>query len=248
MGTMSIQHHRQSWDITRIEQAKILANRSLCTRDQVGAIIVDAGNKVIGEGYNNPPAGFPRPFGKPGWQNPDPSRHESPCTNWCPRAQQKDIEEDWAWSSTNQQRAAPDMVSENGEFYFVYPSGFRLQMSEASDEVMESYGFVKVKKPGFSLSATYDDCPSLHAETNALITSDRSLRAGGTIYVTSDICMGCAKLIGNSGLARVYVDTKRYDKHRNPDASYDFMRQCGLMIEIKRPGTREGWDPRDRTV
>lgn len=231
---MSITRHRPGWDQTRIQQAEILAKRSLCTRDQVGAIITDAGNKVIGEGYNGPPAGF--------------KVQEKPCTNWCQRAKLKPKEEEWVWSSTKVQNSSPDMISENGEFYFVYPSGYRLQISQASDEIMESYGFVKVPKPGFAMSPTYDDCPSLHAEANALITSDRSLRIGGTIYVTSDICMGCAKLIANSGLARVYVSAKRYDKHRNPDASYDFLRQCGLVVEVKRPGKREGWHPSDGTL
>lgn len=75
--------------------------------------------------------------------------------------------------------------------------------------------------------------------------SDRTLREGGTIYVTSHVCYGCAKLIANSGLARVVVDADRADAHRNPLASYQFLLQCGLEIELSdlvmRSRLREGY-------
>lgn len=81
------------------------------------------------------------------------------------------------------------------------------------------------------LSADYSDCTSLHAEANALMVCDRKDREGGTIYVTSDICFNCAKLIANSGLRRVVVcDT--YRSYRNVEASYDFLRTC--EIEVSR--------------
>lgn len=60
--------------------------------------------------------------------------------------------------------------------------------------------------------------------------SDRTARAGGTIYVTSHVCFGCAKLIANSGLSRVVVATDRADDHRNPLASYQFLIQCGVEV------------------
>lgn len=78
----------------------------------------------------------------------------------------------------------------------------------------------------------YDDCPSLHAEANALIRSNHRDRIGGVIYVTSHICFGCAKLIANSGIARVVVDTDKADAHRNPLASYQFLIQCGLTVQL----------------
>lgn len=62
--------------------------------------------------------------------------------------------------------------------------------------------------------------------------SDRTLREGGTIYVTSHVCFGCAKLIANSGLARVVIDTDRADAHRNPLASYQFLVQCGIIVNL----------------
>jgi dCMP deaminase len=76
----------------------------------------------------------------------------------------------------------------------------------------------------------YSDCPAIHAEINALLYSDRSLRLGGTIYVTSIPCLGCAKALANSGLSRVvYYQTDKYDRpHRSPETALEFLRRCGL--------------------
>lgn len=49
----------------------------------------------------------------------------------------------------------------------------------------------------------YDNCISTHAETNALLYSDRSRHEGGTIYVTREPCSWDYKLILSSGLAFV---------------------------------------------
>lgn len=82
----------------------------------------------------------------------------------------------------------------------------------------------------------YSDCPSIHAEANALLMSDRSKRLGGSIYITSHICFGCAKLIANSGLQYVFVETAEEDAHRDPRASYIFLLQCGLDVAVYAPG------------
>lgn len=157
---------RPSWDETRIRQALILAERSLCSRAKVGAIITDLSGRIVGEGLNGPPKGF---------------KHElKPCSIWCRRA------------------LPPPEGEENS-----------------------------------SLSLEYDDCYAVHAEADALLNSDRERRQGGTIFVTSHICFGCAKLIASSGLARVYVSTSgRADAHRNPVASYQFLADTGLIINI----------------
>ncbi len=80
----------------------------------------------------------------------------------------------------------------------------------------------------------YSDCPSLHAEANALMFSDRRLREGGTIYVTSGTCSGCAKLVANSGLARAVYDvtTRRTTLHRDSERWYDFLRESGLEVML----------------
>ena len=150
--------------------ARELAKRSLCDRDQVGCVITDVNNKVIGEGYNGPPRGF--------WHG------NAGCTQWCQRTVNASI---------------------------------AMKLDGREDR---------------GLSADYSDCPSLHAEANALLTSDRTLRMGGTIYVTSDVCIACAKLIANSGLLTVIVDTERAASHRDPGASYDFLVACGLEVRV----------------
>lgn len=154
---------RQSWAETRLAMARVIALRSLCVRDQVGAIIVDNGNKVIGEGYNGPPSKF--------WHS------NKTCDNWCPRA-------------------------------------------------------VKGLSVKTTVQPDYSDCPALHAEANALMMSDRTLRSGGTIYVTSHICISCAKLIANSGLRYVVVDSPDEHEHRRSDASYSFLHTSGLHVIV----------------
>jgi dCMP deaminase len=56
---------------------------------------------------------------------------------------------------------------------------------------------------GFSTGESYGGCVAIHAEANALLTSDRRHREGGTIYTSRVPCLGCAKLICNSGVERV---------------------------------------------
>jgi dCMP deaminase len=84
-------------------------------------------------------------------------------------------------------------------------------------------------------SADYEDCPSLHAEANAISVSDYHTRCGGTIYVTSHVCWGCAKLIANSGIKRVVVLTDRVDMHRNPERSYQFLGELGVALSVRDP-------------
>lgn len=160
---------RPSWHDIRLAMAADIARRSLCVRDQVGAVIVDRHNKVIGEGYNGPPRGF--------WHGGEP------CDNWCQRAKNA-------------------------------KAAMKLDGNETR-----------------GLDPTYADCPALHAEANALLMADRSLCAGGTIYVTSHVCFSCAKLIANSGLLFVVVSSGD-QIHRKPDAAYDFLRACRIEIRV----------------
>ena len=174
---------RPDWDDTWLDVARTVAKRSLCERDQVGAVIVDTSNRIIDTGYNNPPAGFQR--------HPTVNEDKVYCTMWCPRARQ---------------------AHEN-------------QMQR------KQLGNIGAFEP--PLAEDYSDCPSLHAEANALMFGDRSQRAGGTIYVTSHMCMGCAKLVANSGLATVVVSPSAEFAHRNADASYTFLESCGITVIIK---------------
>lgn len=150
---------RPSWSDTRIAMARVLAKRSLCVRDQVGALIVDKHDKIIGEGYNGP-ARY--------------TEHKNlPCTEWCPRSKMNNPER---------------------------------------------------------LIAGYDNCPSLHAEANALMASDRTLRDGGIIYVTSHPCMSCAKLISNSGLTGVYVGHDGTHEYRRDGSVYGYLMGLGMRV------------------
>lgn len=73
-------------------------------------------------------------------------------------------------------------------------------------------------------------CPSIHAEANAFLFADRRDFEGGTIYVTSACCQDCGKLVANSGLARVVMRLDERDMHRDPGATIDFIRECGLEV------------------
>lgn len=131
--------------------------RSLCSKMQVGAVIVSSTNVVISTGYNGPPAGF--------------DHRELPCVHWC-------------------LRAAHGRADKN-----------------------------------------YSDCPSIHAEANALLSSERSQRIGGTIYVASDPCWDCGKLIANSGLVSVVVKSEpRMRIVRDAITTYEFLEACGLEV------------------
>jgi dCMP deaminase len=80
------------------------------------------------------------------------------------------------------------------------------------------------------LDPAYDDCHSLHAEANALMFSDRRLREGGTIYVSSGVCGGCAKLIANSGLRRLVCDTSHEAPHRSSSEWFAWLRLCNIEV------------------
>lgn len=63
---------RPSWDDVWFTVAGIISLRSRCSRDRVGAVIVDAQNRIVATGYNGPPAGWPI--------------DNAPCIEFCQRA------------------------------------------------------------------------------------------------------------------------------------------------------------------
>jgi dCMP deaminase len=174
---LQVPQKRVSWDATWITVALVIAERSLCSRDQVGAVVVSANNRIVSTGYNGPPAGF--------------NHRERRCTWWCDRA----------LKALN-----PDLV--------------KVTFDDNSNTVEPV------------LASDYSDCPSLHAEANALSVCDRSVREGGTIYVTSHVCFACAKLVANSGLRRVVVRAELEHAHRNSEESYALLFSCGLDVLV----------------
>lgn len=65
---------RPTWHQVWEHVSEVTGARSLCSRAQVGAVIVDKENRVVATGYNGPPAGF--------------DHQDKPCTEWCPRAKE----------------------------------------------------------------------------------------------------------------------------------------------------------------
>ncbi len=58
-------------------------------------------------------------------------------------------------------------------------------------------------EPGSSYDTGTGACVAIHAEANALVYSDRTDLHGATLYLTTDPCDGCRKLIKASGVVRV---------------------------------------------
>lgn len=89
-------------------------------------------------------------------------------------------------------------------------------------------------KGSTSLGSEYLGCPAIHAEANALLYVDRSKSLGGTMYIVSPPCETCAKLISNSGLARVVCNISDADAHRNPPAVIEYLERCGIEVVVHR--------------
>lgn len=166
---------RTSWDDTWLLVASAVACRSLCSRDRVGAVIVDQRNRIVATGYNGPPEGF--------------THNGQRCTEWCPRAMVADAARPVLGAGMPDQRRG--------------------------------------------LAADYSDCPSLHAEANSLMVCERTVREGGTIYVTSHVCLSCAKLIANSGLTRAVVQPRHEHAHRDSSSGYAFLERCDIEVEVR---------------
>ena len=69
---------------------------------------------------------------------------------------------------------------------------------------------------------------ALHAEQNAIIQAAAMGHAieGGTIYITHQPCVICAKMIVNAGIERIVV------KEGYPDElSVEILKEAGLEVE-----------------
>ena len=82
------------------------------------------------------------------------------------------------------------------------------------------------------LDNLYDTCPSIHAEANALLYVDRSRIEGGTIYITDVACLQCAKLVSNSGVAKVVMRVGSKAAHRKPEATIEYLKNCNIDVTI----------------
>lgn len=77
---------------------------------------------------------------------------------------------------------------------------------------------------------SYDNCVTVHAETNALLFADRKDFAGGTIYVTSACCWDCGKIVANSGVSTVVMRVTEDDKHRDPERTIALLEKSGVTV------------------
>lgn len=69
---------------------------------------------------------------------------------------------------------------------------------------------VDVLPPGSSYDTGAGACIAIHAEQNAILRAGRRAR-GGTLYLTTDPCDGCMRLIKGAGIVRIVVKNKPYD-------------------------------------
>lgn len=162
---------RPTWDETWMQVARVMALRAPCSRDRVGAVIVDPSNRVVATGYNGPPADLTS-MGTILWEYEcDGSEGGSMC--------------------------------QRGKF-----------------------------GPTTDSLTSYVDCPSIHAEANALMFCDRREREGGTIYITGYMCWTCTKLVANSGLRRVVMIGSDSFNYRTPSDSLDFLSDSAIDVTI----------------
>lgn len=75
---------------------------------------------------------------------------------------------------------------------------------------------------------SYDNCVAIHAESNALLYSDRSARAGGTLYINGPPCFGCAKEIANSGLRKIVFQSD--PNYADIARVVHFLQEAGIKV------------------
>ena len=69
----------------------------------------------------------------------------------------------------------------------------------------------------------------LHAESNAIAKLARSVESGegASLFVTHSPCIECAKLIYQSGIARLFFGTQYRDM-----AGVEFLKKSGVAVEL----------------
>lgn len=77
---------------------------------------------------------------------------------------------------------------------------------------------------------SYDNCPSVHAELNAIAYANRAQMEDGCLYVSSAMCYNCAKVVANSGIKRVVL--RRDAPERDQDVVIAFLRVCALEVVV----------------
>lgn len=108
------------------------------------------------------------------------------------------------------------------------PAGYGVE-----DEDGGCAGFCPRRAAGAVKDPDYGDCPSNHAEINALLYSDQTRRWGGIIYITKFPCLACAKAIANSGLRYVVlVPWDQTIRNAEKNKTVAFLESCGVRVEL----------------
>lgn len=81
-----------------------------------------------------------------------------------------------------------------------------------------------------TMDATYSNCPTVHAEVNAVARADHSKISGATAYSTRSTCINCAKSLAAAGIIRLVHRVEDIDMHRNPTEVEDFLTDCGIEV------------------
>lgn len=119
------------------------------------------------------------------------------------------------------------------------PAGFQHRDLECTDWCPRAMEAPRTQNGEPAYFPDYSNCPSLHAEANALLAADRSSWQGGTIYVTGHVCSDCGKLIANSGLSRVVVfDDGANRSYRKYEETYDRLLNLGITTEVQNHDVR----------
>lgn len=82
----------------------------------------------------------------------------------------------------------------------------------------------------------FSDCPSVHAELNALLYSDRERRLGGTAYLTRDPCWACAVALAASGINRVVTRLTAWEATYRSRQVAAYLEDCGVQVCYWWPG------------
>ena len=76
--------------------------------------------------------------------------------------------------------------------------------------------------------SNYDNCIAQHAEANALLWSDPSLRTDGTLIVNGPPCFGCSKQIASASIKRVvYLEDSSYG---DAERSFNLLTSAGIEL------------------
>jgi dCMP deaminase len=101
------------------------------------------------------------------------------------------------FSTCVRRQYAAIILSEDGRIVSIGYNGSPPNYGHCND------GFCPRASMNVGHGTQYDNCIAVHAEANALMYSDISLRKNGVLIVNGPPCYSCAKLISTSGISKV---------------------------------------------